>query len=127
MAFRIAAGFIGAFYLIQGIQWIADPASSAEALGMPLLDGLGRSTQIGDMASFFLSLGTMCLLGAIRSSSLWVYGGAMLLGWAAIVRTLAWSFHDASFAGVFIGVELVSAGLLIFIGTRFDAAGARND
>lgn len=127
MAFRIVAGIIGTFYLIQGINWIASPASSAEALGMPLLDGLGRSTQVGDMASFFLTLGTMSLLGAIRSNPVWLYGGAMLLGGAASMRTLAWLLHDAAFAGIFIGVEVVSAGVLLFVASRFDAAGAGRD
>ena len=127
MAFRVLAGIIGAFYLIQGIQWIVSPASSAEALGMPLLDGLGRSTQVGDMASFFLTLGTMSLIGARRSNPVWLYGGAMLLGGAAIMRTLAWLLHDAAFAGVFIGVEVVSAGVLLFVASRFDAANAGSD
>jgi hypothetical protein len=127
MAFRVVAGIIGAFYLIQGIHWIVRPASSAEALGMPLLDGLGRSTQVGDMASFFLTLGTMSLLGASRSNPVWLYGGAMLLGGAAIMRTLAWLLHDAAFAAVFIGVEIVSAGALLFVASRFDAANAGSD
>ncbi len=94
---------------------------------MPLLDGLGRSTQVGDMASFFLTLGTMSLLGAIRSNPVWLYGGAMLLGGAASMRTLAWLLHDAAFAGIFIGVEVVSAGVLLFVASRFDAAGAGRD
>ena len=69
MALRVVAGIIGAFFLIQGINWIVIPAAAAEALGMPLLDGLGRSSQVGDMASFFLTIGTMSLLGAARSNA----------------------------------------------------------
>jgi hypothetical protein len=125
MALRVVAGIIGVFFLIQGINWIVIPAAAAEALGMPLLDGLGRSTQIGDTASFFLTLGTMSLLGAARSNPQWLRGGAMLLGWAAIARMLAWLLHDAAFAGIFIGVEIVFGAALLFVASRFSAASAR--
>lgn len=122
MAPRVVAGIFGVFYLIQGINWIMRPTAAAAALGMPLLDGLGRSTQIGDMASFFLTLGTMSLLGAIRSNPLWLCGAAMLLGTAAVMRTFAWLIHDAAFAGVFIGVETVSVGVLLLVAWRFNKA-----
>lgn len=124
MPLRLAAGIIGAFFLIQGINWITRPAEAAEALGMPLLDGLGRSTQIGDMASFFVALGTMSLLGAARSNPLWLHAAALLVGGSAVMRTLAWLFHDAPFAAVFIGVEVVSAGALVLIASRFGKAKA---
>ena len=127
MALRVVAGIIGLFFLIQGINWIIIPGAAAEALGMPLLDGLGRSSQIGDMASFFLTLGTMSLLGAVRSNPLWLCGSAMLLGGAAIMRTLAWLLHDAAFAGIFIGVEIAAAAVLLFVASRFSAGGARRD
>ena len=125
MALRVVAAIIGVFFLIQGINWIVIPAAAAEALGMPLLDGLGRSTQIGDTASFFLTLGTMSLLGAARSNPQWLRAGAMLLGWAAIARMLAWLLHDAAFAGIFIGVEIVFGTALLFVASRFSAASAR--
>ena len=124
MALRLAAGIIGAFYLIQGINWITRPAAAAEALGMPLLDGIARSTQVGDMASFFVALGTMSLLGAARMNPLWLHAAALLLGGAAVMRTLAWLFHDAAFAGVFIGVEVVSAGALVLVASRFGKTNA---
>jgi len=124
MALRLAAGIIGAFFLIQGINWITRPAAAAEALGMPLLDGLARSTQIGDMASFFVALGTMSLLGAARMNPLWLHAAALLLGGAAVMRTLAWLFHDAAFAGIFIGVEVVSAGALVLVASRFGKTNA---
>ena len=122
MALRVVAGIIGVFFLIQGINWVVIPAAAAKALGMPLLDGLGRSSQVGDMASFFLAIGTMSLLGAARSNAQWLRGAAMLLGAAAIVRTLAWLLHDAAFASIFIGVEIVFAAALLFVASRFSAA-----
>jgi hypothetical protein len=124
MALRLIAGIIGAFYLIQGINWITRPAAAAEALGMPLLDGLARSTQIGDMASFFFALGTLSLLGAARANPLWLHAAAILIGGSAVMRTLAWLFHDAAFAGVFIGVEVVTAGALLLVASRFGKTNA---
>jgi hypothetical protein len=38
----------------------------------------------------------------------------MLVGGAAVVRTLAWAFHDAAFATRFIVIEVVIAALLFF-------------
>ena len=38
---RIVAGLFGAFFLINGLQWIIAPARLAEQLGMPLLEGVG--------------------------------------------------------------------------------------
>ena len=123
MALRLVAGFLGVFFLIQGIGWMADPSGAAEGLGMPLLDGMARSTQVGDFASFFLALGTMGLLGAYQRNPIWLRAGALLVGIASVTRTLAWLVHDAAFAGVFIGVELVSAVILLFIASRFEATG----
>jgi hypothetical protein len=91
---------------------------------MPLLDGLARSTQVGDFTSFFLALGTMGVLGAVRQSPTWLRGAAMLLGGAAAMRTLAWAAHGADFATEFILIETVAAAVLLFIAARFDATGA---
>ena len=121
MILRVVAGLIGGLFLAQAISWMIDPTGSAEALGMPLLDGLARSTQVGDFTSFFLALGTMGLLGAVRMSGTWLRGAAMLLGGAAAMRTLAWGIHDAAFATEFIVIETVAAVILLFIASRFDA------
>ena len=69
----------GAFFLINGLQWIIAPARIAEQLGMPLLEGVGLSTQIGDMGSFFITVGAMTLIGAITTTRHWFYAPSMLL------------------------------------------------
>ena len=118
---RGIAGLIGALFLIQTAGWILDPATAAEGLGMPLLDGLARSTQVGDLTSFFLALGVMSLLGALRENGTWLLASAGLLGGAAVMRTLAWAIHGADFATEFIAVEAVLAITLVVIAVRFDA------
>ena len=58
---RLAVQGLGVFFALQGVGWLVAPARLAASLGMPLLDGLGRSTQIGDFASFFLTAGGLLL------------------------------------------------------------------
>jgi hypothetical protein len=120
MPLRVVAGILGIFFLLQGVNWILSPASAAEALGMPLLEGVGRSTQIGDAGGFFVALAAMILLGAYGSNGQWLRGGAMMLGTAAILRTLAWLVHGADFTPTFIGIEVVCTATLLFVASRFD-------
>lgn len=122
MPFRVVSGVLGGVFLLQGVNWILSPAVAAEALGMALLEGVGRSTQIGDIGGFFVSLGSMILLGAYASNGQWLRAGALMLGAVAVIRSIAALVHEAPFTGVFIGVEVVCAALLLFIASRFDRA-----
>ena len=121
-ALRIVTMLLGAFFALQGLTWIFDPARAAEGLGMPLLDGLARSTQVGDFAAFFLAIGGTALLGSRPGRARLLLVPAGVLGGAALMRILAWLMHDAAFAGTFIAVELVSAALLLLAARRLDAA-----
>ncbi len=119
MAVRIL-GAIAEFPMIaNGFGWIQNPAQTAESLGMPLLDGMGRSTQIGDFTSFFLSAALLALYGVLRKSSGACFAAALLLGLAAVGRLLATALHNAPLAGLFIGVEIVLAVVWIACGTFF--------
>ena len=110
---RVATLVIGIGFLIQGAMWLAAPARSAAGLGMPLLDGLGRSTQVGDFASFFAVAGAMMVLGTRPGRGLLLYGAAGLLGGAAIGRTIAWAAQGAELATAFIAVEALVAAILV--------------
>jgi len=61
---RLAVAVLGGFFTLQGIGWILVPGRAAVGLGMPLLEGLGRSTQVGDFAAFFLVAGLTMLAGS---------------------------------------------------------------
>ena len=122
MAWRAVAGLIGIFFLINAAGWVMDPLSAAEGLGMPLLDGIGRSTQIGDIGALFLAMGGLAAAGAWRMNSHWIQAAGILLGSAAVMRTLAWVLHDAAFATSFIVIEAVGAALLILAATKVQAA-----
>ena len=63
---------IGLLFVFNGLMWLISPADIASTLGMPLLTGHGLSTQIGDLASFFLVVGIFSLLGAYTKKNLLV-------------------------------------------------------
>ncbi len=109
---RMAIVALGAVFTLQGAAWLIAPADAARGLGMPLLDGLGRSTQIGDFASFFLTAGATILLGTRPGRAHLLYFPAALLGGAAITRTIAWLAQGADFAAAFIAVEVAATVLL---------------
>src|SRR5215470_13511769 len=100
-----AAFVIGILFTLQGVGWLLAPLRAASGLGMPLLDGMGRSTQIGDFSAFFLTLGVTILVGSRPGRNQLLYVPGYMLGAAAILRTLAWMFHGAAFAGLFIVIE----------------------
>lgn len=41
-------------FLVVGLRWLVDPAGVAPSFGLSLSQGLGLSSQVGDMAGFFL-------------------------------------------------------------------------
>ena len=117
---RIVAGLVGILFFLNGLQWIISPANVAESLGMPLLEGVGLSTQIGDLGSFFITVGAMTFIGAISKTRHWFYAPSMLLLVAALYRTLSTLLYGAPFVMSAIVVE-VSVGLfLIFAGSRIE-------
>ena len=111
---RILAGLVGLVLASTAVTWIVDPTAAALSLGMPLLDGIGRSTQIGDMSSFFVGGTLLCFIGALRQQGHWLQAVALLLTLTAIFRTLAWAVHGADLTVVFIVAEIVMAAILLF-------------
>lgn len=119
---RISVVLPGVLMLVSGLRWLFSPQSAADALGMPLLDGIARSTQIGDLGAFFLATAAMILLGAIQANAQWLYAAAMLLGGAALVRTASWMFHGAAFATQFIVAEVVMTAIVLFCAAKIEPA-----
>lgn len=117
---RVVAGLLGALFFVMGLQWILSPANIAESLGMPLLEGVGLSTQIGDLGSFFITVGAMTLIGAITTTRHWFYAPSMLLLVAALYRTLSTLLYGAPFVISAIAVEVVVGLFLIFAGSRIE-------
>ena len=124
MIYRIISGFIGALMAATAAGWLLDPETAAGSLGMSYMDGLGRSTLVGDMSAF-LSFWLSCVLPERLPELATTYGSAgLLLLLAAVFRTTAWALHGADFATTFIVFEIVMAGLLFFCAAKI---GQRDD
>ncbi|MCR9104634.1 MAG: hypothetical protein NXI15_05015 [Gammaproteobacteria bacterium] len=107
------AALVSLLLLAIGAHWQIDPTAAAAELGMPLLeDGIGRSSQIGDLTAFFVVGGVFGLLGVVRKNPLFLYTPAALVGAAAVFRTLAWLLHGADFAPMIIPEILM---LIVYI------------
>ena len=124
MIYRIIAVLIGALMAATAVSWLLDPETAAASLGMTYMDGIGRSTLVGDMSAFFVFLVVMCFMGAITKIGHYLHSAGLLLLLAAIFRTLAWGIHGAEFATTFIVLEAACAALLFFSGTKI---GKRDD
>lgn len=111
---KIVLVIIAASFLSIGLVWLIEPGFVAGQLGMPLLTALGLSTQIGDLASFFLTLGTCVCVALFTKSAVWLYPPAMLVGFAAVGRIMAWAFYGAVFAVDMILVEVVLTAILLY-------------
>ena len=112
-ALRIVVILIGVGFALQGVEWLVAPGRAAAGLGMPVLEGLARSTQFGDFAAFFLTLGVSILAAIGLGRPRLLYFPAGLLGSAAFGRIVAWAVHGAAFAAVFIAVEIIASVLLL--------------
>jgi hypothetical protein len=110
---RIATLLLGVGFTLQGFGWLVAPERAADGLGMSLLDGLGRSTQIGDFAAFFVAVG-LCIVAGVRTQRpILLRVAAGILACAAFGRLLAWAMHGAALAVTFIVVEIVTSLLLL--------------
>ena len=115
--FRVVLALPAILFIVMGVRWLVNPAGIAPELGLKLETGLGLSSQIGDLASFFLVAGLCLLIGLVTSNRTWFYRAAMLLLIAAIGRTVAWVMHGAAFAPQ-IAFEIVVASMIL-IGAKF--------
>lgn len=105
-------------FIVNGLRWWVDPAGAAEQLGMPLLHGVGLSSQIGDLAAFFLLIGLFVLTGVVTGTRRWFFAPVALLVLAAVSRVLAWAVHDAALAVQLIVPELIMAALIWLVSGR---------
>jgi hypothetical protein len=93
-------------------------AEIAPNFGLSLAEGIGLSSQIGNMSGFFLTLGSCMLIALITERRSWYYPPMMLLAITALGRVVAWLLHDATLAGSQIMIEVVVAFILLFASRR---------
>ena len=104
-------------FIVTGLRWLLAPAGIAPEFGIVLGEGLGLSSQVGDMSAFFLTLGVCMLMALVTGRRLWYYPPALLLALTAVGRVIAWLFHDAALASQ-IGVEVLVALILLVASQR---------
>jgi hypothetical protein len=120
-ALRIISGLFGLLFGINFLNWLLAPAGAAAMLGMPLLEGVGRNTQIGDFTAFFFTLTVLIGLGVWRRQAQPQFGACLLLGSAAIFRQSAALLHDATLAPVSVAVEVAATIVLLAHALRLPA------
>jgi hypothetical protein len=72
-----------------------------------------RQHQIGDLSAFFLSIAPFVALAQRRGAGHWLLPAAVLLGGAAVARTLTAAVGHAPFTAQFIVPEVIMATILI--------------
>lgn len=112
---KLVALLAAVIFASIGLGWYVAPEFIANQLGMTLLTGPGLSTQIADLASFFLVM-AFCIAAGLRTGkAIWFYPAVLLLGMAAFGRLLAWAVHGAAFAADKIAVEIIIASVLFLL------------
>lgn len=118
---KIGASLPAVLFMVMGLGWLLAPGLVSEQMRMPLLEGDGRSTQIGDLAAFFLTMGGAILIALRTNRSVWLYPPIMLLLFAATGRAIAWLGHGAGLALDMILVEVFVAGALFVLARKMGA------
>ena len=90
---RALTALSGLGLLLIGLGWWIHPAAAAEILGASLLEGTGRSTQIGDSGAFFIGAGALLAWGAIRKSATLTLVGGILVALVIPGRVLSATTH----------------------------------
>ena len=93
---RALTAFSGMGLLLIGLGWWIHPAAAAEMLGASLLEGTGRSTQIGDSGAFFIGAGALLAWGAIRKSATLTLVGGILVALVIPGRVLSATTHGGA-------------------------------
>ena len=104
-------------FFVTGVRWLVAPAGIAPEFGLVLGEGLGLSSQVGDMSGFFLTLGICMLAALVSGRRTWYYPAVLLLLLTAVGRVIAWLLHDAALAPQ-IGAEIAVALILLVASRR---------
>ena len=114
-------------FVATGIRWLVAPAEVAPSFGLSLSEGIGLSSQVGNLASFFITLGSCMLIALITELRSWYYPPMMLLAITAVGRIVSWLLHDATLAVSQIMVEMTVALILLFASRRLPQENSARD
>ncbi|MDC0402224.1 hypothetical protein OAM51_00155 [Gammaproteobacteria bacterium] len=106
---NILSGILGLVLTIIAIRWILLPEESANSLGMILLEGSGRNTQIRDFTSIFASTAIFCFLSIATKQFQWVFSSGIIFSIIAIISIVASQLHDAPITYSSLIAEIIFA------------------
>ena len=119
---RTITALFGLGLLLIGMGWWVHPSAAADMLGATLLDGTGRSPQIGDSGAFFVGAGALLAIGALRKQSALVLVGACLVGLVIPGRVLSATMHG----GAWTADEILGECVILVVGLLTAAVISRN-
>ncbi|PLW82335.1 hypothetical protein CWI75_11245 [Kineobactrum sediminis] len=117
---RVFSALLGVIFTAIFLLWLLEPGRAAEALGMPLLEGVARNTQVGDFTAFFFALAAFIGLGVVRQQPTWLWSASLVLGAAAVFRLSAAAMHDATLVLSSVIIEGVGAAILLAYASRLE-------
>ncbi|MCK8061698.1 MULTISPECIES: DUF4345 family protein [unclassified Fusibacter] len=99
----------GILFLFLGFQWLVAPEDAAAALMMPLLNGAGLNSQIGDIGGLFLGMGLLVMGAVTTKKSDLLLSVSVLLSCIATYRLISFALCDATLIVQMFVVETVIA------------------
>jgi hypothetical protein len=123
--YRLLATLPGFLMGMNAVGWLTNPEETAKSLGMPLLEGICRTTQIGDLGALFVGVTILVFWGAFRSQAHWLYSAALFLGCAAVIRTIAALAHGTTMAPQIIVPEVILTLWLVLFAYLIDKEARR--
>ena len=106
---NILSGILGLVLTIIAIRWILLPEESANSLGMILLDGSGRNTQIRDFTSIFASTAIFCFLSIATKQFQWIFSSGIIFLIIAIMSIVASQLYEAPITYSSLIAEIIFA------------------
>jgi len=103
------SGILGVVLAIIALRWILSPEDSANSLGMVLLDGAGRNTQIRDFTALFASTSIFCFLSITTRQYQWIFSSGIVFSLIALISVLASQLHDAPLTYSYLIAEIIFA------------------
>lgn len=103
------SGVLGVVLAIIALRWILSPEDSANSLGMVLLDGAGRNTQIRDFTALFASTSIFCFLSITTRQYQWIFSSGIVFSLIALISVLASQLHDAPLTYSSLIAEIIFA------------------
>jgi hypothetical protein len=103
------SGILGVVLAIIALRWILSPEDSANSLGMVLLEGAGRNTQIRDFTALFASTSIFCFLSITTRQYQWVFSSGIVFSLIALISVLASQLHDAPLTYSSLIAEIIFA------------------